>query len=124
MMMDWRHLEDPALEQLERCHLQDHRDGFYYKHAPNHHQKEFLLDHYRYRTNCPANGKRTHIAHEDLGWRRIEPQESETCTHQPGTKYRQFVHLIVVSEPQIFGKSLVPGDVRKRGQCRSGHHRY
>src|ERR1700730_13976624 len=63
MVMDGRHSKNALAAQLERAHLQNHRNGFQHKNAANEEQQNLLLDDDRNHAERPAQRKRPHIAH-------------------------------------------------------------
>src|SRR4029453_10609658 len=67
--------------ELERRHLQDHRESLQYKHAPDHGKQEFLLDQHGHGSDRPAQRLGSHVTHEDLGWMSVVPEESHGSAH-------------------------------------------
>src|SRR6266849_3853958 len=77
MVMDGRHAEDALTAQLERAHLQNHRNGFQHKNAANEEQQNLLLDDYSDHAERPAQRERTHISHENFRRMRVVPEKAQ-----------------------------------------------
>src|SRR5690554_5065118 len=89
MVMNGRHAEHPAAGQLERGHLNDHRQGLDHENAAHDEQHYFLTDDYRDHAQRRPQSQRPHIAHEDLGRIGVEPQETEAGTDQRAAEDQQ-----------------------------------
>src|SRR5689334_22776836 len=77
MMVQRRHHEHALARQLERGDLHDDGDRFQHEQAADHGEHDLVLHRNRGGAQHAAKRKRTGIAHEDRGRRRVEPEEAE-----------------------------------------------
>src|SRR5689334_19225243 len=74
VMMKRRHKEDAFPSQLERDHLNHHRQAFNHKHAAHKRQQKLLFDQNRNDADRAAQRQRTYIAHEDFRGMGVVPE--------------------------------------------------
>src|SRR5262245_38929225 len=72
VVVERSHLEYSASGELERRHLNHHRQRFEHEHAAHDSKQQFLLDQNRDGTERGAERQRPYIAHEDLCRVRVE----------------------------------------------------
>ena len=82
VMMQRRHAENALAGQLERRHLQDHRNGFHHEHAAHDQEHQLLACDHRHHTQGRAQCEGSDVAHEHLGGISVEPQETRDRRRQ------------------------------------------
>ncbi len=77
-MVDGTHQEDPfTVRQFEVRPLHDHRAGLDDEEAADQHEEELRAAQYRQRCHRTAEPQRPGVAEEDLGGRRVPPEEAD-----------------------------------------------
>ena len=82
VVMQRRHAEYALAGEPVRGHLDDHRDRLKHEQAADDGEHQLMLGGDGNSAEGTAKGERSGIAHEDLGRRRVEPQEAEAGTDQ------------------------------------------
>ena len=82
VMMDRRHAEDALAGELERGHLQDHRDRLDHEDAAHDEQHDLLRTITAIDAERGAERERADVAHEHLRGIGVEPQEAEARADQ------------------------------------------
>ena len=72
----------PLAGELERGHLQHHRDGLEHEHAAHDEQHDFLAHDHGDGAERGADRERADVAHEHLRRIGVEPQKSEARADQ------------------------------------------
>src|SRR5918997_6691184 len=84
VVVDGRHLEDPASRQLEYDDLDDHRERLQHEEPPYHRQQEFGLGQNRGGGQHSPDGERPRVAHEDIRRVRVVPEKpDDSSNHSP-----------------------------------------
>src|SRR5204862_4537068 len=123
MMVDGRHAEDALAAQLERAHLQNHRQGFQHKNSPNEEQQNLLLDDDGDHAEGPAQRERAHIAHKDFRGMRVVPQKAERRAYERAAKHRKLAHFRDVLNVEVRRPAEIAADISQHGQGARGDHR-
>ena len=79
MMMQGRAPENPSAGELEKGHLEEHRDGLGNKDSTDQHHEQFLLAEYGDKPQGAAKTERADISHEDLRRMAIEPEKPQAA---------------------------------------------
>jgi hypothetical protein len=122
-----RHLEDaPALAvallgELEPGHLQHHGKRLDDEDAPHDGQHDFLAHDDRDGAQRGAQRQRAHVAHEDLGRVRVEPQKGQAGAGHGRAEDQQLARTGDVREEQVFGVDRAAGHVSEHAQRRAHH---
>src|SRR6267143_1084726 len=116
MVMDGRHPENALAAQLERAHLQNHRNGFQHKNAANEEQQNLLLDDDRDHAERPAQRERPHISHENLRGMRVVPEKAERRANERTAEHRQLADLRDVLNVEVGRPAVVATDVWQHGE--------
>src|SRR5271168_1111714 len=111
MMVDRRHAEHPLAGELERHHLDDHRDGFEHEQAADDGEHDLVLGGDRDRADHAAERQRAGIAHEDRSRRRVEPEKAEAGADQGAAQHRELAGAGDVVDLQIVGEHRVAGQI-------------
>ena len=65
--------------------------------------------------NDASDGQTAGVAHENLGWVCVVPQESNQCTHESKKEYNQFLGARYEHDVQIGGKIYMARNIGKYG---------
>src|SRR5260221_10936374 len=122
MVVNRRHAKNSFPAQLERPHLQNHRERFQHEHSANKHQQHFLLDDHRNSSQRAAQRQRPHIAHKHFRGMRVIPKKSKRRAHQRPAENRQFADARDVLDLQISRPAKVAAHIRQnRHRARRDH---
>ena len=122
MVVDRRHAEHPLAGQLERRHLNDHRQGLDHEEAADDDEHDLVLDRDRNGTDEAAERERPRVAHEDLRRRRVEPEEADTGPDDGAADDRQLARLRHVVDAEIGGEEQVAGEISDEAEGGGRHH--
>src|SRR5262245_34807884 len=103
VVMQRRHHEYPPAGELERDHLHDHRNRLQHEQPADDGERDLVLGGDRDRADQPTERQRAGVAHEDRGWRRIEPQEAEAGAEQRAAQDHQLAGTRHEMNLQIVG---------------------
>jgi hypothetical protein len=92
-MLERRHSEDPFMRELVRPDLDHHRQRDDHEESAEQDQQQFGLGHDREARQGAAEAERAGVAHEDLGRRRVPPQEAEARAHHRRGDHRRVVRV-------------------------------
>src|SRR5215210_3438210 len=121
-----RHLEEPParpqppLRQLEEADLERYRQRLDDVDAADEDENQLLLRQHADGADGAADGEAPHVAHEDLGRRRVVPEEAEARPDHRPAEDRQLADLLLVFEPEVRGPARVAAHV---GEGRQRRHR-
>jgi hypothetical protein len=127
VVLQRRHPEHPPSGDLEEADLHEDRQRDEHEQPTEQHQQQLGASGHGQPGECPAERERAGVAHEDLGRRRVPPQESEAGTHHRGGHDRQVervTHLVAARDRHVGPRTVLavlPGaDQHVR---REDHHR-
>ena len=104
--------------QLERRHLQDHREPLDDEEAAHREEEQLLLDEYRHRAESAAEGEAPDVAHEDLGRIAVPPEEAHRGPDHGAAEDRHLPDSRQIEKVQVLREDAMAGDVgedRERG---------
>src|SRR5229473_5093771 len=111
MVVDRSHKEDPLAAQLERAHLQNHRERFHDKDSPYEKEQDLLLDDHGDHAERPSQRERADVAHENLRGMRVVPKKTERGTDERAAENRQFADARDVLNLEIGRPAGIAADV-------------
>src|ERR1035437_10192738 len=121
VVMEGGHLEDSLLvTQLVTADLKNDGDRFEDEDAANEGQQHLLADDDSNRTDGPAQGQRTHVAHKDFRRVGVVPEEADGGAHHGAAENGQLGHFRHVLEFKVVGKNHGAADVGEHGQGAAG----
>src|SRR6185369_7303298 len=88
VMVYRRHSENPLSAQLERQHLDHHRQSFDDEYPTDKHQQQFLFDDHSDGSNRSSECERPNVPHEYLRGMGVVPEEAQARTDNGSTEDR------------------------------------
>src|SRR5216683_4881554 len=123
MVVDRSHKEDPLAAQLERAHLQNHRERFHDKDSPHEKEQDLLLDDHGDHAERPSQRERADVAHENLRGMRVVPKKTERGTDERAAENRQFADARDVLNLEIGRPAGIAADVGQHRERARGDDR-
>ena len=110
------HAKHALAGQLERRHLNHHRQCFDHKYATHDDEHDLLPADHRNQTQRAAERQCADVAHEDFCRIRVEPKERQPRAGDGAAEHRKFTGTGDVRYTKVGGKNFVAGDIGKDGQ--------
>ncbi len=110
----------PALVPPEHPGLEDHRQRLCSEHTTNDEQKKLRPQEDRRGPECPADGQTPGVAHENLCWVSIEPEEANGRAAEAGEEDGELAGTRQIVDEQVFGRvnpTVEIGEDAKRHGC-------
>ncbi len=122
MVVNRGHQEDALAGQLVITDLDHDRGGLDHEQAADDAQHQFMLGGHGHRTQGTAQGQRASVAHEDLGWRRVVPEEPHAPADDGGAEDGQLTRAGHEVDLQVLGKDEVADQVADDAKGSRCHH--
>src|SRR3990172_3068026 len=116
VVVERRHAEDALAGQLERPHLQDHRERFENKHAADEEKQNLLLDDDGHGAEGAAQGERAYVAHEDVGRVGVVPEKANRRSGHGAAEDGQLAHVRHAGEVEVHGEAGVAAHLSEGGE--------
>ena len=121
-MVDGCHPKNPFSFGLIDRNLDDDRKGLEDEDPSHDGQEDLLFGDDGHRCQGTAEREGSYVPHEYLGRIGIEPQKSQSRSHDGSAEYTQFPTPAGVGDLEVIGELNVPCQIGDKGKCSSCDH--